>query len=109
MSDSPATARWRKLIAKHATTGLSATEFAIRHNVKPGTFKWWRSRLRKLDRERAPFTELVVVAPQIATAVVCVPTPEPTVVLALDDFRAHVVVDEQTDLTFLKRILVALC
>lgn len=109
MSDSPAAARWRKLIAKHATTSLTATEFAIRHNIKPGTFKWWRSRLKKLDRERGPFTELVVAAPHVATPVVCVPTPEPTVVLAFDDLCAHIVVDEHTDLPLLKRLLAALC
>jgi len=107
MSDTPAAARWRKLVDEHANSSLSANDFANHRGVKPSTFKWWRSRLKKLDAERAPFTELVVTP--VATPVVCVATLEPTVVVALDDLRVHVVVDVDTDLPLLKRVLVALC
>jgi hypothetical protein len=107
MSDTPAAARWRKLLAECEATGLSANDFAKRRGLKPATLKWWRSRLKKLDAERAPFTELVVTP--AATPVVCVATTEPTVVVALEDLRAHIVVDQDTDLPLLKRVLGALC
>ena len=109
MSDTPAAARWRKLISEYAATGLSPTEFALQHDVKPGTFNWWRWRLKKLDAERPPFTELIVVAPKVPAPIVCDPTPEPTVVVTFDHLPAHIVVDQETDLPLLQRVLVALC
>ena len=96
MQDSPAVQKWRKLVAEQAESGLTIRAFAESRNLKTGTLAWWRSRLAKLDEEgTAPtFTALTV-----AEAVVG------TVVLALEDRRAHVVIDEETDLVLLRRVL----
>lgn len=99
MHDTPAAKRWRKLAEEHARSDLSVRAFAEANDVNPRTFAWWRSRLRQLDAQRAArepeFTELTVAR------------PEPTVVLALDRFHAHVVVDHDTDLALLRRLLEA--
>lgn len=108
MSDTPVAARWRQLILDHAQSNLSVAEFAHRHDLNAGTFKWWRLRLKKRDA-KGGFTELVVAAPPVAVAVVATDVPDCTVVVAMEELRAHVVVDSQTDLRLLKRVLVALC
>ena len=98
MQDTPAAARWRKLAEEHARSGMTTRAFADSRGVNPRTFAWWRSRLRRLDAakpQEPEFTELVVTS------------PEPTVVLVLDSFPAHVVVDEDTDLALLRRLLEA--
>ena len=71
------------------------------NSLNPKTLAWWRSRLRKLDRETAaaefvPTFTAVTVAPDLTAG---------TIVLALDDHRAHVVVDRDTDLELLRRLL----
>ena len=99
MQDTPATRRWRKLVAEQSESGLSVRAFAESKDIKASTLAWWRSRLKKLEStEAAPAFTAVTVA-----------EPVGTVVLALDDRRAHVVVDEETDLGLLRRVLEAVC
>ena len=97
MHETPATRRWRKLVNAHATSGLTLRAFAEAHQINAGTLSWWRSRIRKLDREAsadlAPFTSLTVVRPAGHLR------------LALHDHKAHLVVDADTDLELLKRVL----
>jgi len=106
MARTPAARRWSALIEKHDASGLTIKAFAAQNNVNAGTLAWWRSELkRKRTRNPGAFVELKV-ADKLA--------PEPqledrTVVLALDDIVAHVVVDEDTDIDLLKRVLSALC
>jgi len=100
MSDTPAARRWRALVNEHRTSGLTYIAFAESRQVNPSTFAWWRSELRKRDRDvRRPgptFTALTVAKPQ------------GKVVLRLDHHAAHVVVDGETDLDLLRQMLVAL-
>ena len=103
MQDTPAARRWRRLLERQAASGLRDKAFARLHNVNPSTLAWWRSRLRRLDAEakqlpaaQPMFTEVVVAQPAAPTA---------PLVLALDRFRARLVVDRRTDLDLLHRVL----
>lgn len=101
MRDTPAARRWRSLVEEQAASGLTIKAFAEQKDVNAGTLAWWRSQLRpadaapKLPSQAPTFTE-VVVEPH-----------EPKLVVVLDDFRAHVVVDRDTDLGLLRRVLKA--
>jgi|ETNmetMinimDraft_25_1059894.scaffolds.fasta_scaffold64603_1 hypothetical protein len=98
MQETPATRRWRKVVEEQVDSGLSVRAFAESRNVKHSTLAWWKSQLKKRDCETtAPrFTALTVVE------------PAGTVVLVLDDHKAHVVVDYQTDLGLLRRVVQAM-
>ena len=101
--------RWTEIIDQHEASGLSIRAFAQRKGVNPSTLAWWRSRLGRAvsrgKRKSKVFQELTVRGEPGDKQVIT----ETTVVVALDDLAAHVVVDGQTDLTLLKRVLVALC
>ena len=93
-------ARWQAIVAEQESSGETIQAFAEARGLNPRTLGWWRWNLR---REQGPgeelsFTELAVEGAE----------DEPTVVVALDDFSAHIVVDEQTDLELLRRMLEAL-
>ena len=45
--------KYRELLAQEAREGLSRQEIAARAGIKPSTLTWWRSELRRLDRERS--------------------------------------------------------
>lgn len=48
---------WRRMLARQNQSGLTATEFCAREEIKPTVFSWWAKQLRKRDDERrAPHT-----------------------------------------------------
>ena len=100
MPETEATLRWRQIVADHDRSGLTIRAFAEERGLNQGTLAWWRSRIRQLGVE-APAT-----GPQFTALTVVQPVG--TVVLVLDDHKAHVVVDHQTDLALLKRVLEAM-
>lgn len=103
MPDTPAARRWRALVEAHAASGLTTRAFAEKAGVNPRTLTWWRSQLRRADK--AP----LAAAPVFAEVMVEPPAkPHPTVVLAFDDHRVHVVVHPDTDLALLRRLVSAL-
>ena len=101
MQDTPAARRWRVLLAEHAASGLTNRAFAAKKNVNPRTLSWWRSQLKKMDADK----QLPATVPRFAEVVV--QEPRGTVVLALDRVDAHLVVDHDTDLALLRRVLEA--
>lgn len=105
MPQTRAEKRWSKLVEKHNASGLTTKAFAEQNNVNARTLAWWRSRLRRLSSEstKGTFVELEVAGPTTSVA------DDRTVVLAFDALAAHVVVDHDTDLDLLKRVLGALC
>lgn len=102
MPDTTAARRWRALVEEHAASGLTNQAFAARKNINPRTLAWWRSQLKKSNASSA--TPLLAGKPQFAEVVVSQPD---RVILVLDDFGAHVVVDHDTDLALLRRLLEA--
>ncbi len=101
MPETPASRRWRAIIAEQLASGQSVRSFAEAHDLRPGTLTWWKGRIRNLDRE-APqssgphFTALSVADP-VANAV-----------LRLNQFEAHVIIEPDTDLVLVRRVLEAL-
>lgn len=58
----------RALIREHDRKGLSWAALAEREGISLGTLSWWRSEIRRRDRERVPleveqFVEVDVVRP----------------------------------------------
>ena len=108
MTQTSAAERWSVLVDEHEASGLSIRAFAAQAEVNPRTLAWWRSRLgRSTERGKTGSVELTVAAaptPAVEAAEV-----DPTVVVALDGYAAHVVVGQVTDLALLKRVLKALC
>lgn len=102
----PAAARWSALIDRHERSGQTLRAFAADNDINPNTLAWWRSRLGRVQRPATePFLEVVVdPAPSSPPQ-----NDDGTVVLVLDDLRAHVVVDRETDLALLKQLLGVLC
>ena len=101
MRDTPAARRWRALVEEHAASGLTNKAFAAKKDINPRTLIWWRTQLKKADAKR----QLPV--PKAVFTEVAVSGRDSTVVLTLDDFGAHFVVDQQTDLALLRRVLEA--
>ena len=94
MAETRASRRWRKIVAAHNASGMTIKAFAKAHRIKPGTLSWWRSELKRRDAE-PEFTELVVAEAHTGLT------------LTLDAFKAHVVVQRDTDLELLRRVLEA--
>lgn len=110
MSQTATAQRWTALVDQHEASGLTLKAFAAEHGVNVNTLAGWRARLGRSKargpREHvtpSPFVELRVAPPPADDAL------DHTVVLALEGFGAHVVVDRQTDLGLLKQLLEALC
>lgn len=104
MSDTPASRRWRSLVEAHAASGLTNREFAQQMGVNPRTLAWWRSELKRRDSA----VQLPARARLFTEVTVAQPGAEPTIVLAFDDLKAHVVVSPSTDLTLLRQLVVGL-
>lgn len=108
MEPASAAARWAGIVGECESSGLTAREYAKAHDLNHRTLRWWRWKLGQ-ESEREPtgsaFYELRVEEPEAE--------PEPTagghVVLSLDRFEASVLVDGDTDLALLRRLLGALC
>jgi transposase-like protein len=98
MAETPTSRRWRRIVAEQLESGLSVQAFAQSKNVTAGTLSWRKARLRMRDSEAAAGSR-----PQFTALTVAEPTR--TIVLALEDHRAHVVIDQQTDLALLRRVL----
>lgn len=105
MARTPAAKRWTALIDQQEASGLTIRAFAEQVDVNPRTLAWWRCQLgRSKKRKPSTFVELAVVETPTEPH-----ASDNTVVLALDAYPAHVVVDQATDLGLLKRLLAALC
>lgn len=61
---------WKELVEALEGSGLSAREFALRHDLNENTLAWWRGRLRGEAREvsRGARFVPVVVAPMVPPA-----------------------------------------
>lgn len=99
--DTPAARRWRALVAEYAASGLTNDAFAARHDLNPRTLAWWRSQLKR-SHGSSPRPAVV---PQFAEVVV---SRGGGVVLTLDDFAARLVIDDDTDLALVRRVLEAI-
>lgn len=94
-------AKWSAIVARHDGSGLSIKEFAEAEGLNPRTLGWWRWRVRQQPADAD--------APLAFTEVTVAPGPdEATVVVALDELHAHIVVDRQTDLALLREFLQAM-
>lgn len=92
-------AKWRAIVARHDSSGMTIKEFANSEGLNPRTLSWWRWRIRRKEDE---------VPSAVAFAELDVQPDEPTVVLVLDNLEAHIVVDGDTDLELLRDVVVAL-
>ena len=100
----PRAAEWSKIIDQHDASGLTAKKFAMKNGLNPGTLASWRWKLgRTRPKKRKTATN------QFAEIAVVDSNPDGTVVVAVEELGAHIVVDEHTDLRLLKRVLEALC
>lgn len=104
MSLSPAAARWSDLVERHERSGLTLQAFADQHGVKKSTLAWWRCRLGKSKRSKKSVKTEVTTFVEVTVA-----EPDDAVVIGLDRYNAQVIVDADTDLGLLRRVLVALC
>jgi hypothetical protein len=110
MEQPSAAARWADIVDECESSGLTAREFAEASDLNPRTLKWWRWKLGRSPEPKpaeSAFYELRVEEPDAET-VPALPTIS-GVVLALDRFEASVLVDGDTDLVLLRRVLGALC
>lgn len=102
-------ARWTGIIQDQESSGLSPKQYALRTGINPKSLSWWRWNLRRNHTKSQPlvagsFTELTVTEPVAARK----PSQSP-VRLVLEDYRAHLVVDDDTDLTLVRRLLESVC
>ena len=90
--------KWRAIVARHDSSGLSIKEFAESEGLNPRTLSWWRWKVgQEVSDSEVEFAEVTVVNSAAST-----------VVLAFDELAAHVVVDRDTNLELLRDVLVAL-
>ena len=101
MARTPSAKRWTALIDQQEASGLTIRTFAELVGVNPRTLTWWRCQLgRSEKRKSSTFVEVTVVETPTEPHAI-----DNTVVLALDAYPAHVVVDRATDLGLQKRLL----
>jgi transposase-like protein len=109
MPDTTTATRWRAVVEAHAASGLTIRDFARQHGVNASSLAWWRSRLRNSDLKQTPttappvFSELTV-APEATAS----PELRRALVVSFGSRQVSVVVDDQTDLTLLRRLADAL-
>ena len=86
--------RWRELVAEFDQSSSSLQAFAEEHGVSARTLAWWRVRAReRRGRPQGGFIELV-------------PATSPP--LRVSVRGATIVVDDDTDLALLRRVVEAL-
>jgi len=71
--------------------------------LNPGTLSWWKWKLRREERLNRPFVELVLTPEAQPPA-----QPNP-IILELPHHNAQLVIDQDTDLALLRRVLENLC
>ena len=98
----PAALRWAEIIDKQEASGQSVRAFAAANGLNYGSISSWRCQLGRTKRRSKQATTTFV-------EVSVTETVDPSVVIAFEDHRAHVVVDGHTDLGLLKRVVEALC
>jgi len=103
----PAARRWAAIIDEQEASGQTIRAFAEARDINVKTLSWWRCRLgRSRPLRRAANPAPVPVFEEIRV------TDEPvdrTVVVVFDRLPAHIVVDHDTDLELLRRVLEAAC
>ena len=103
MSETPATCRWRRIVAAHEDSGLTTRAFADENDLNPHTLAYWRSRLRRPAAAALP-------APAFIEAQLVDPTPAlGGLSLQLPRYGAVLQVAPDTDLRRLRAVLEALC
>lgn len=113
---SRAAQRWSALIDEQEASGETVRAFADTHGLNIRTLSWWRCRLGR-SRRSSPTAQPPEKPTTLAFDVVRVAetsadreaATDGTVVLALENLDAHIVVDRHTDLVLLRQVLVALC
>ncbi len=112
MSVTPAARRGSAILDDYESSGLTQRAFAEAQGLHPSTLASWRSKLGRSSTRRAmeaDFTELVVRNGE--------PAPEgegnvpasTALVIRLGGRHAEVVVEHDTDLALLRRVVDALC
>ncbi len=110
MEQPSAAARWADIVDECESSGLTAREYAEANDLNPRTLKWWRWKLGRSPEPKPTESAFYELRVEDAEA-----KPEPQaptaggVVLSLDRFEASVLVDTDTDLVLLRRVLGALC
>jgi transposase-like protein len=112
VSLTPAARRGSALIDEYEASGLGLRAFARQRDINPSTLSSWRSKLGRTSGTKAQpaaFTELVVgeeaPAPEDGGGV----QERGGLVVRLGGRAAEVVVDADTDLELLRRVVDALC
>jgi len=108
----PAAKRWSAIIDEHEASGKTIRVFAASRGVNAKTLAWWRSRLGRSRKASSKAARKQKAAASVRFDAMAVASSDPrdrTVVIAFDDLPAHIVVDDDTDLTLLRRVLEAAC
>jgi hypothetical protein len=61
-------AQWSEMLSRFEASGEPMARFCARHRLSPGTFAWWRWRLRDEQPDGAERGEVRLVAVDIPTA-----------------------------------------
>ena len=112
MSLTPAARRWSAILDDYERSGLTQREFAKAHDLNPSTLGAWRSKLGRSCTDRAMesgFTELVVGEVEPAAEDDGGVAAGAALVIRLGGRDAEVVVEHDTDLALLRRVVDALC
>jgi hypothetical protein len=58
---------WRRVVARHASSGMSIRAYCAKMRVKEPAFYWWRAELARRDapKPKAAFVPVVVKAPAV--------------------------------------------
>ncbi len=117
MSLTPAARRWSAIIDEYESSGLTQRAFAKARGIHPSTLAAWRSKLGRCSTQRAinaGFTELVVREEDAAAEGDAADNERSVLasaalVIRLGSRDAEVVVEHDTDLALLRRVVDALC
>ena len=106
VQQTPAARRWTAIIDEQEASGQTIRAFAEDRGLNVSTLSWWRCHLGRSRARKAGKRDQPVTFDEVAIAG---DKKQGTVVLAFDQLDAHVVIDQDTDLTLLRDVLDALC
>jgi hypothetical protein len=101
--------RWSEIIDQQETSGQTLRAFAEANGLNRNTLAWWRWELGRTRPRQRPRPNPSS-SPRFVELAVAESNPElASLEIGLHGLAASLVVDQQTDLALLRRVLEALC
>lgn len=105
-----APARWARILEDAEASELTQSAFARANGINPRTLSWWKWKLRQEPEPGgAEGDEHPVGVDFVEVLMAPAPPPQASMRVQLGDRAVHALVELDTDMTLLRRVVEALC